>query len=128
MREESNTVVEKIRTATFWTGISLIIAGVAVLLGLASVAIDVVKDPEGVALVKWLAEKTAGTELFLNGYVDKTQFGLTASPALQYIFLGLVGLILLNILAAIVRTLMSIGAQLLQFAGIQQSGKEGKKR
>ena len=123
MREEPNTVVEKIRIATFWTGISLIIAGVIVLLGLATVAIDLIKDPEGVALVKWLAEKTAGTELFLNGYVEQTQFGVTASPALQYIFLGIIALILINILVAIVRSLIRVGAELIQFAGIQKADK-----
>ncbi|WP_339136178.1 MAG: hypothetical protein WGN25_20210 [Candidatus Electrothrix sp. GW3-4] len=128
MREEPNTVFAKIRTATFWTGIVLIIAGVTVLLGLATVAVDIIKDPEGIALVKWLAEKTAGTELFLSGHFDQAQFGVTASPALQYIFLALVGLILMNILAAIVRSLISVGAQLIQFAGIQYPDKEGKKR
>ncbi|MCI5128875.1 MAG: hypothetical protein D3907_10345 [Candidatus Electrothrix sp. AUS3] len=79
MREEPNTVVEKIRTATFWTGIGLIIAGVTALLGLATVAVDIINDPEGVPLVKWLAEKTGETELFLNGHFDQVQFGITAS-------------------------------------------------
>jgi hypothetical protein len=123
MRDEPNTVVEKIRTATFWTGIGLIIAGVTALLGLATVAVDIINDPEGVPLVKWLAEKTGETELFLNGHFDQVQFGITASPALQYIFLGIIGLILINILVAIVRTFLRIGAELIQFAGIQRPDK-----
>jgi hypothetical protein len=128
MREEPNTVADKIRTATFWTGILLIIAGVTALLGLATVAIDIIKDPEGVALVKWLAEKTGETELFLNGHFNQAQFGVTASPALQYIFLGIIGLLLMNILAAIVRSLLRIGAELIQFAGIQRPEKPSEKR
>jgi hypothetical protein len=128
MREEPDTVADKIRTATFWTGILLIIAGVTVLLGLATVAIDIIKDPEGVALVKWLAEKTGETELFLNGHFNQAQFGVTASPALQYIFLGIIGLLLMNILAAIVRSLLRIGAELIQFAGIQRPEKPSRKR
>ena len=127
MREEPNTVADKIRTATFWTGILLIIAGVTVLLGLATVAIDIIKDPEGVALVKWLAEKTGETELFLNGHFNQAQFGVTASPALQYIFLGIIGLLLMNILAAIMRSLLRIGAELIQFAGIQRPDKPAGK-
>ena len=126
MREESNTVVDKIRTATLWTGVLLIAAGVIALLGLATVAVNIIRDPEGVALVKWLTEKVGERELFMNGYFDQIQFAINASPALEYIFLGLIGLLLINIFATIVRTLISFGAQLIQFAGIQKPDTAAK--
>ncbi|RWX43786.1 hypothetical protein VT98_14162, partial [Candidatus Electrothrix communis] len=72
----------------------------------------------------WLAEKVSESELLLGGHFDQMQFEFKASPALQYIFLGIIGLLLINIFAAIVRSLISVGAQLMQFAGIQQSDKE----
>ena len=128
MKEESNTVADTIRTATFWTGIALIIAGVAGLLGLAAMALDIIKNPEGVALVKWLAEKTAETELFLNGHIGEVQFELKTSPALQYVFLGIIGMILINILVSIVQGLLRIGAELIQFAGTQRPDNPVGKR
>ncbi|MCI5133349.1 MAG: hypothetical protein D3904_18010 [Candidatus Electrothrix sp. EH2] len=118
MREEPNTgVVDKIQIATFWTGIALIIAGLTALLGLATVAADIINDPEGVALIQWLAKETGEVELFLNGHVGEVPFGVTASPALQYVFLGIIALILINILVTVVRSLIGIGAELIQFAG-----------
>lgn len=127
MIEEPKSVVDKIRTATFWTGILLIIAGVIVLLSLAAVAVEIINNPEGVALVPWLAEKVSESELLLGGHFDQMQFEFKASPALQYIFLGIIGLLLVNILAAIVRSLITVGAELIQFAGMQKVDKPAAK-
>lgn len=127
MREEPN-VGDKIRTAIFWAGIALIMTGVLALLGLATVAVDIIKDPEGVPLVKWLAEQANGNEFYLRGFFEESRFEFNFSPALQYIFLGIIGLFIISIFSVIVRGLISIGAQLLQVAGVQQTDKiEGGK-
>ncbi|MCI5122432.1 MAG: hypothetical protein D3908_14830 [Candidatus Electrothrix sp. AUS4] len=127
MREEPNTP-DTMRSAVFWTGAALIVTGVVALLGLAMVAVDIIRDPEGIALVKWLAEQANKNEFYLRGFFEASRFEFNLSPALQYVFFGIIGLLIMNIFAAIVKGLISIGAQLVQVAGIQQADKaEGKK-
>ena len=127
MREEPNTP-DTMRSAIFWTGVALIVTGVVALLGLAMVAVDIIRDPEGVALVKWLAEQANKNEFYLRGFFEASRFEFNLSPALQYIFFGIIGLLIMNIFSAIVRSLISIGAQLVQVAGVQQADRaEGKK-
>ena len=128
MIEQPNSVAEKIRSATFWIGFLLIIIGVVALLGLAMVAVEIVNNPEGVQLIQWLVEKAGESELFLRGHFDQVQFEIEASPVLQYIALGLIGLLLINIFAAIGRSLIMFGAQLIQFAGIQRPEKPSGNR
>ncbi|MCI5164831.1 MAG: hypothetical protein D3903_01775 [Candidatus Electrothrix sp. GM3_4] len=127
MIEESNNVAEKIRTAIFWVGVVLIVAGGIALLALATVAVEIINVPEGVALVKWLAEKVGESGLYLHGCFAPSQFALKISPAPQYIFLGIIGLLIVNIFAAIMGRLLGIrlgvGAELMQFAGIQKTDK-----
>jgi hypothetical protein len=125
--DEAMGNADKIRKATFWIGVLLILAGVIALLGLTGVAVEIIDNPEGVALVPWLAEKVSESELLLGGHFDQMQFEVKASPALQYISLGIIGLLLMNIFAAIVRSLINVGAQMIQFAGIQQSDKQSEK-
>ncbi|MCI5157232.1 MAG: hypothetical protein D3906_02135 [Candidatus Electrothrix sp. AUS1_2] len=127
MREEPNTP-DTMRNAIFWTGAALIFTGVLALLGLAMVAVDIIRNPEGVALVKWLAEQANKNEFYLRGFFEASRFEFNLSPALQYVFFGIIGLLIMNIFAAIVKGLISIGAQLVQVAGIRQADKaEGKK-
>ena len=126
MREEPSAG-DKMRNAIFWTGVALIVTGVIALLGLAIVAVDIIRNPEGVALVKWLAEQANKHEFYLRGFFEATKFEFNLSPALQYVFFGIIGLLIMNIFAAIVKGLINIGAQLVQVAGIQQVDKlEGK--
>ena len=127
MRGEEANTADNIKNAVFWTGVALIATGVIALLGLATVAVDIIKDPEGVALVQWLAEQAKENEFYLRGFFEESRFEFNFSPALQYIFLGIIGLILMNILVAIVRSLISIGAQLVQVAAIRQTDKPERK-
>jgi len=128
MREQEERGADKMRNAIFWTGVALIVTGVIALLGLAMVAVDIIRDPEGVALVKWLAEQANKNEFYLRGFFEASRFEFNLSPALQYVFFGIIGLLVMNIFAAIVKGFINIGAQLVQVAGIQQADKiEGKK-
>ncbi|WPD23224.1 MAG: hypothetical protein Q3M24_05440 [Candidatus Electrothrix aestuarii] len=128
MWEQEESGADKMRNAIFWTGVALIVTGVIALLGLAIVAVDIIRDPEGVALVKWLAAQADKHEFYLRGFFEATKFEFNLSPALQYVFFGIIGLLVMNIFAAIVKGFISIGAQLVQVAGIQQADKiDGKK-
>ena len=124
-QEESGA--DKMRNAIFWTGVALIVTGVIALLGLVTVAVDIIRDPEGVTLVKWLAEQAKENEFYLRGFFEESRFEFNLSPALQYIFFGIIGLIIMNIFSTIVKSLISIGAQLVQVAGIQQAEKAERK-
>ena len=127
MRGEPDTP-DTMRSAIFRTGVTLIATGVVALLGLAMIAVDIIRDPEGVALVKWLAEQANKNEFYLRGFFEASRFEFNLSPALQYVFFGIIGLLIMNIFAAIVKGLINIGAQLVQVAGVQQADKfEGKK-
>jgi hypothetical protein len=123
MIEQPKTVVDKIRPAIFWIGVMLVIAGVLPLLGLAMLIFESINNPEGVALLQWLAEKVGEEGFHLNGYFADAPFELNASPALHYIFLGIMGLFIVNILTGLVGRFIALGAQLIQFAGIQETEK-----
>ena len=126
--QEEPAAADKMRSAIFRTGVALIVTGVLALLGLAMVAVDIIRDPEGVALVKWLAEQANKNEFYLRGFFEATRFEFNLSPALQYVFFGIIGLLIMTIFSAIVRGLINIGAQLVQVAGVQQADKaEGKR-
>ena len=128
MIEQPNSVADKIKNAVFWTGVALIVTGVIALLGLAMIAVDIIRDPDDVALVKWLAAQANQNEFYLRGFFEESRFEFNLSPALQYVFFGIIGLLIMNIFSAVVRSLISIGSQLLQVAAIQQADKsEGKK-
>ncbi|MCW5212018.1 hypothetical protein VU04_03820 [Desulfobulbus sp. TB] len=127
MIEQPKTVVDKIRPATFWIGVILMAAGVISLLGLAAIIVQIITDPEGVALMQWLTEKVSPKGFYFQGYFAKSPFQFNASPALQYIFLGIIGLFIVNIFAAIVGKFITVGAELIQFAGIQKAEKPVKK-
>ena len=123
MIEQPKTVVDTIRPAIFWIGLMLVIAGVPPLLGLVMLVFEIINNPEGVALLQWLAEKVGEEGFHLHGYFIDAPFEFNASPALHYIFLGIMGLLIVNILAALVGKFIALGAQLMQFAGIQKTEK-----
>ncbi len=123
MIEQPKTVVDKIRPAILWTGVMLVITGVISLLGLAAIIVQIINAPESVALMQWLTEKVSAEGLSLHGYFADAPFEFNASPSLQYIFLGIMGLLIVNILTAIVGKFIAVGAQLMQFAGIQKTEK-----
>ncbi len=126
--ENPNNVVDKLRIATFWAGAVLLAAGAFSLLYLATILAEIITAPEGTAVVQWLVAKVSESELFLAGHLNNFPFEIKMSSALQYIFLGVIGLILVNILAAIVRTFIQSGIELIKFAGtkIQTEGLESE--
>ncbi|MCI5128460.1 MAG: hypothetical protein D3907_08170 [Candidatus Electrothrix sp. AUS3] len=128
MIEQPKTVVDKIPPATFWIGVILVVAGVISLLGLAAIIVQIIIDPEGVALMQWLTEKVSPKGFYFQGYVAKTPFQFNVSSALQYIFLGIIGLVIVNIFAALVGKFITVGAELIQFAGIQKTEQPVRKK
>jgi hypothetical protein len=115
--DSRNDVIDKLRTATFWIGAVLVAAGTVSLLYLAMVVVQVINEPEGTLLVQWLVAKVSESEMFLSGHLGEVQFEIKASSALQYISLGIIGLVLVSILSAVVRGFIQSGIQLIKFAG-----------
>jgi len=79
-----------------------------------------------------LAEKVDERGLYLHGYFAQSQFVLKISPAPQYFFWGIIGLLIVNIFTAIMGRLLGIrlgvGTELMQFAGIKKTDKSVARR
>ena len=122
--ENSNGAINTLKTTAFWIGVLLVAIGAGTLLYLGGSIFELFTDPANNALLQWVTARANEGELFLGGHLDQSQFAIKASPALQYLFFGVIGLILINILTAIIRAFIDSGIQLIQFASIQLPAEE----
>ena len=106
---------QTIRTPILWLGVSLIVLGAGALIFLASAVVQIIEDPTQVELVTWLISSTEKTGLLINGDLDGKTFEIRASDALQYLFLGIIGLMMVSVLVSVVSSLISSGIKLVMF-------------
>lgn len=111
-----NNLQDKIKGPVFTIGLILVICGSISLIYLAISVVQVIQSPEESGLVKWIVSTVGEKELVLSGHANENKFEIHASEPLQYLFLGLLGLVMLSILATIVNTLISGGIKLIMFS------------
>ena len=124
--------VENLKKPVFWMGSALVAAGGAVLIYLAVVCVQIINNPGEVELVKWLLASTEETGLIASGHINNNAFEIRLSDALQYLFLGVIGLTMVSILASVVSALISGGIKLVlygqQEAQAQNATAQSNKR
>lgn len=106
----------KIKGPIYTIGLILVFCGSVSLIYLAISVVQVIQSPEESGLVGWVVSTVGGNELILSGHANEDKFELHASAPLQYLFLGIMGLMLLSILTTIVNTLISGGIKLIMFS------------
>ncbi len=115
MTTETN-LSDKIKAPIFFVGLILVIAGTISLVYLAASVVQVVQSPQESGLVQWLISTSENKDLILSGYSNDDKFELHASEAFQYLFFGIIGLMMLNILTSVINSLISGGIQLIMFS------------
>jgi hypothetical protein len=123
-----NNLSETIKLPIYIVGLILVFSGAASLVYLAISVIQVLQSPQESELVQWIVSTIGNNELILSGYSNEDKFELRASEAFQYLFFGVIGLMMLNILTSVVNSLISGGIQLIKFSnqdnGEQPSGNQ----
>ena len=108
-------LLTRVRVSSFWIGVFLVAGGALSLVYLAMSIVQVIEGPGQSGLIKWLMV-SINNELVMNGVINERTFELHISEVFQYMFLGIIGLIMLNILAIVVNTLISGGIELIVFS------------
>ena len=108
-------LLTRVRVSSFWIGVFLVAGGALSLVYLAMSIVQVIEGPGQSGLIKWLMV-SINNELVMNGVINERTFELHISEVFHYMFLGIIGLIMLNILAIVVNTLISGGIELIVFS------------
>ena len=115
MRTE-NRIPEEIRGPVFYLGLALVLFGAMALIYLAISVIQILKGPSDSSIVQWVLATVAESELILKGHVDESTFEFHASEPFQYLFLCVLGLIVISLLSAIFNALLKGGVELIRFS------------
>ena len=122
MNTQSN-LQDKIQGPVFIIGIVLVFCGSISLIYLALSVVQVIQSPEQSGLVKWVVSTVDSNEFILSGRANENKFELHASSPFQYLFLGIMGLVMLSILTTVVNTLISGGIKLIMFSKQELDGQ-----
>ena len=119
-------LIDRVSKPILWLGLLLILLGSGALIYIAITTVQIVKNPSRVELVKWLLNSIKESSLLLSGELNNIPFEIKASDALQYIFLGIIGLVMVSILVSVINSVISGGVKLVMFS--QQQRKEPKQQ
>ena len=100
----------------YWVGLVLVVTGALSLLYIAIIVVQMIQAPAESELIGWLAASFSDDELLLAGHIDEAAFEIHANHKLQFMLLGLFGLIALSILTRVVARLITSGVALIRFS------------
>ncbi|KOR30159.1 hypothetical protein TI03_00205 [Achromatium sp. WMS1] len=116
--------INHIKVFSFWIGVFLICISVFSLLYLGTLAIHILQSPDEIGLVKSIMLSVANSDLLLNGYLNEDKVEINASAAVQYLFIGLIGLKIISILTAIFNTIIAGGIKLVLLANSTENSEQ----
>lgn len=119
-------LIDSVSKPILWLGLLLILLGSGALIYVAITAVQIIENPSQVELVKWFLSSIKESGLLLSGEVNNIPFEIEASDALQYFFLGIIGLVMVGILVSVINSIISGGIKLVMFS--QQQRKEPKEQ
>ena len=105
----------------YWAGLVLVVTGALSLLYIAIIVVQMIQAPAESELIAWVAASFDTEELLFAGHIDETTFAIHANDKLQFVLLGLFGLIALSILTRVVATLITSGVGLIKFSKAGES-------
>lgn len=100
----------------YWVGLVLVVTGALSLLYIAIIVVQLIQAPAESELIGWVAASFSNDELLFAGHIDQTAFEIRANDKLQFMLLGLFGLIALSILTRVVAGLITSGVGLIKFS------------
>lgn len=109
-------IPEEIRGPVFYLGLALVLFGAMALIYLAISVVQILKAPAESSIVQWTLEKVAESEVILNGHIGEKTFEFHATEPFQYLFLCVLGLMVVSLLSAIFSALLKGGIELIRFS------------
>jgi len=106
------------------TGMILVGIGAMTLLLITISVVQIIRNPSKSDLVQWLDKTLEGQHAVLSGNFDGSTFEIQASEAFQYIFLCLVGLIILRLMTSIFMAFIKSGTALMAQANEKKKEQE----
>lgn len=100
----------------YWVGLVLVVSGALSLLSIAFIVVQMIQAPAESEMIGWVAASFGNEALLFAGHIDDTAFEIHANDKLQFILLGLFGLIALSILTRVVARLVTSGVALIGFS------------
>ena len=123
MMAREREIPEEIRGPVFYFGIVLVVTGAVALIYLAISVVQILQSPADASIVKWVLETVAESEVILAGHINDEPFEFRASEPFQYMFLSVLGLMMVSLLTAIFSNLLRGGLQLMRMS--HDSDKDG---
>ena len=112
MIRDDQSVIGNARIPIIWLGTVMIFIGIGLLIYLGMSVLQVVEDPTRAELVRMVLSSIQNNGMLLSGEINNNSFVINASDALQYVFLGILGLMMISILVKIVISIISGGVNL----------------
>lgn len=103
-----------------YVGMVLVGIGSLALLYVVISVIQIIRNPDDAGLVTWVMKTVGGKDAVFGGVIGEEKFEFHASEALQYMFLAIVGLIVLRLVTAIFMTFIKEGTALMVLANQRQ--------
>lgn len=97
-------------------GMFLTATGVAVLLYLGYLAVQVIHNPNAIQIVALLLEQLKNNEAVISGFLGAEKIDLHLSEALRLMLLMLLGVVVMSILASVAKTVFMSGLNMMKFA------------
>jgi hypothetical protein len=102
----------------YWVGFALVAVGALSLIYIAILVVGLVQSPMESELIAWVSAAFAENDTLLSGYISETQFEIHANEKLQFMLLGLVGLIAISIMTRVLHGLLTSGVSLIRLSRI----------
>lgn len=110
----------------YWMGIALVGAGGLCLIYLALSLVQLMQSPGGSDLVNWVLSSAWDNGTLVSGHLNENLFEIRVSDKLQYLLLGLIGLIAIGVFAKVVGILIEGGIALIRFSVKESDNKQSK--
>lgn len=104
----------------YWVGLALVVVGVLSLVYIATLVVGLIRSPVESELIAWLSGAFSHSDLLLSGYINETHFEIHANDKLQFVLLGIFGLIAISIMTRVLHGLLSSGVRLMQLSRIDR--------
>ncbi len=109
------------------TGMILVGIGALALLLITVTVVQIIRNPSEADLIQWMMKTIASKEAVLSGNFDGSKFEIEASEAFQYVFLCIVGLVILRLVTSIFMSFIKQGTSLLSLASKANKEKDTTK-
>ncbi len=111
-----------------YVGMILVGIGSLALLYIVVSVMQMIRNPTGAGLINWVMKTVAGKQAVLGGTSGGETFEIHASEAFQYMFLCLIGLIILRLLTSIFISFVKQGTDMMVQASKRQQEREAHER